>query len=842
MSAQTFWISVVPDASRPLELDGGAFPVADLTAQFSQVEDGPKEGEAFIPAVFDPCPDAGCRKGEGGCGGGRSHRLGENVRAITMLVLDLDHLSLEQYAQTIAAVDAADVIYWAWQTYGHAPPDDCRLRIVIPLAHPLPIRDPKEWRKHLWPALVGYLKLPVAPDRACSDPARLYYLPRKPQGSEREAWARMDRKLWAPVLRAEPRKAPQLESALPAAPDGRPMDRDGILAALLATPHSEQKPWEQAAARALARGEAVAPSRDKRPSDHPGRNAAMLAATMRLAIVADDRDPTDALFEAFVRQSFVQMVAEGWHKTESDVYGMLERARPKAAEIHAKWRSEAESNAKIRAALFDMPSAGPSEPAPAAAEETTGAPAGNADELAEVEGHFNLTDLGNCERFIRDHGDQVRFDASRNAWLAWDGRRWATDSKGSAAALAYQTMRGIFREAADEPDQKKFLQLAKHAKSSESAGRIAAMLHLAAQHPRLRMSFEETDLDPFLFNIENGTLDLKKLELRRHDRADKLTKLAPVAFDPSATCPTFDAFLARSLPSEGVRTFLQRFAGYLLTGDVREQTLTFFYGDGHNGKSTLTGILQELLGDYARQGAPDLLISKQNDAHPAEQAVLKGARLVVCSEVEAGRSFAEARVKQLTGGDTITARHMYGSWFEFKPTHKLILHANHKPAVRGTDWAIWRRIRLVPFAVEIPESERDPLLKEKLRAELPGILAWAVRGCAEWQREGLTLPPDVRAATTDYRRAEDKVGRFLAECCQRDAEGLATSGQLYRAFQTWCDTNGERAWSQQAFSKELPRQGLAADKANGVRGWRGVRLLAPSAAERVASARSEAHP
>jgi putative DNA primase/helicase len=274
----------------------------------------------------------------------------------------------------------------------------------------------------------------------------------------------------------------------------------------------------------------------------------------------------------------------------------------------------------------------------------------------------------------------------------------------------------------------------------------------------------------------------------------------------------------------GIR-FLQRAVGYALTGDISEQVLFFLYGAGANGKSTFARVLLDLLGDYATQGAPDLLLAKRNESHPTEVADLLGCRLVVCQEIEAGRAFAEVTVKQLTGGDLIKARRMREDFWSFAPTHKFFVAANHKPPVRGTDHAIWRRIRLVPFTVRITDEERDPNLLEKLRAELAGVLAWAVEGCLEWQRIGLCPPDEVLQATSDYRGEQDLLAAFLEERCEAGMYFSVRSGDLYHAYSEWCEGGGFHPANQQTLGEQLREKGFEPFKGTkGARRWRGLRL------------------
>jgi len=324
-----------------------------------------------------------------------------------------------------------------------------------------------------------------------------------------------------------------------------------------------------------------------------------------------------------------------------------------------------------------------------------------------------------------------------------------------------------------------------------------------------------------MLNVENGTVDLSG-ELREHRRENMITKLAPVEYDPDAKAPIFDAFLKRILPSEALRKFMQRAIGYAAAGIVSEEVLVILYGTGANGKSTLVNIIMEALGDYAMQAAPELLLAKRG-SHPTELADLFGARLVASVEVDEGRRLAESLVKQLTGRDPIKARRMREDFWQFDPTHTVFLATNHRPEVRGTDHAIWRRIKLVPFEVTIPESEQDKRLVEKLRKELPGILAWIVRGCLEYQREGLGEPNEVKEATEGYRAEQDILAAFIEDRCVVHPKAHVGATPLYRTYKDWCEDAGESQLTQTKFGLQLRERGFRSEKAQRVT-WFGIGL------------------
>jgi len=254
--------------------------------------------------------------------------------------------------------------------------------------------------------------------------------------------------------------------------------------------------------------------------------------------------------------------------------------------------------------------------------------------------------------------------------------------------------------------------------------------------------------------------------------------------------------------------FLQRAVGYSLTGDTSEQVLFILYGTGNNGKTTFLTTIGSLLGDYALQTPTETLLIKRNTTIPNDIARLKGARLVTAIEAEEGRRLAEALVKQMTGGDRLAARFLHAEWFEFTPAHKIFLGTNHKPVIRGTDLAIWRRIRLVPFSVVIPEEKRDKHFAQKLLPELPGILNWALQGCLTWQREGLKTPREVQEATSAYKAEMDQLAGFLDDCCITRKGQRVRGNELYKAYREWCERNTERAISGTRFGRRLVERGI----------------------------------
>jgi len=431
------------------------------------------------------------------------------------------------------------------------------------------------------------------------------------------------------------------------------------------------------------------------------------------------------------------------------------------------------------------------------------------------------TEAANAKRLIDQHGRDAHWCDPWSKWLVWDGKRWAVDDQRRICTLAKLVAADLWREAGDlsakAEDDNEIRAMLSFVKSSNGATGIRNMIDLARSEPGIPILATALDTDHWLLNVANGTLDLRTTKLRPHERGDFITKLSPVSYDIDAECPTWRQFLQRILPDETLRNYVRRLAGYCLTGAIREHVLPICWGTGANGKSTLLDVLLELLGDYAAKAPSDLLLAQRDDTHPTALADLHGKRLVTCVETGDGRRLAETLVKEMTGGDRITARRMREDYWTFTATHKLILATNHKPTVRGTDYAVWRRLKLIPFAVTIPEAEQDRSLKDKLLAELPGILNWALLGCVDWQANGLGEPDVIRNATESYRDEMDVVGAFIAECCLLGRQHEATATSLFQAYRDWCERNGEYPTNQRRFGMQLTERGIEAKRGTGGR-------------------------
>ena len=399
--------------------------------------------------------------------------------------------------------------------------------------------------------------------------------------------------------------------------------------------------------------------------------------------------------------------------------------------------------------------------------------------------------------FSDRYGDELRYVAGWSRWLAWNGRFWKSDN----TLQVFDRARGVCREAAAECGD------SATAATVSRAATVTAVERLARGDRRHASTPDDWDNDPWQLNTPSGIVDLKSGVTLPHRPDACMTKITAVG--PSGACPLWREFLARvTNQNVELQAFLQRVAGHCLTGSVREHALFFIYGLGGNGKGVFLNTLSAILGDYAATASIDVFTASQNDRHPTDLAMLRGARLVTAQETEEGRRWAESRIKALTGGDPITARFMRQDFFTYDPQFTLIIAGNHKPGLRNVDEAIRRRLHLIPFDVKIAAAERDPDLPEKLKAEWSGILQWAIDGCLAWQREGLANPAVVAAATETYFEGEDAVGQWLSECCTTGKSHQCASSTLFASWAKWAEQAGEHAGSQKRFSQTLVARGF----------------------------------
>ncbi len=406
-------------------------------------------------------------------------------------------------------------------------------------------------------------------------------------------------------------------------------------------------------------------------------------------------------------------------------------------------------------------------------------------------------------RFTERHSDDLRYVAAWDRWLIWDGRRFAFDERRRVFDMARSLCRDVLAEHLADPAGSDAQRRALRGRLG-SAATIWSLVKLAGSDPRHAVSPDQLDADPWSLNTPAGIVDLRTGQMRAHDQAELHTKVTAAA--PGGECPLFLATLERAQPDPLTREYIQRLFGYGLTGSSREHVAPMWHGCGRNLKGTLAHAFRRAMGDYGLEIAAETLMESNHDRHPTELAVLRGARFVVGSEVDAGRRWNESRLKRLTGGDPISARYIGKDLFEFEPSHTLLIVGNSKPGLRQVDEAIRARLHLVEFGVTIPEAERDTGMPEKLVAEYGGILAWALIGCLDWQTMGLQPPDAVRASTNAYLAGEDMIEAWVAECCRR--QGQITLTAAHKAYREWCDSTGAPILGRNAFGDQLEVKGF----------------------------------
>ena len=407
-----------------------------------------------------------------------------------------------------------------------------------------------------------------------------------------------------------------------------------------------------------------------------------------------------------------------------------------------------------------------------------------------------------ARRFTERHGDDFRHVATLKRWFKWSGSHWKQEDSLAVVDAARASCRLDLGQALvdleNDHERKKLRS------KLGAAPTVFAVERLARSDRRHAVTVDALDADPWHLNTPGGLLDLRTGALRPSNPSDLITKSTAAA--PMPDCPIFQRVLERALPDVEVRDYVQRLIGYCISGEVREHIVALCYGAGGNGKSVIFNAVRYALGDYGVTLGSEVLMESHNDRHPTEIAVLRGARLALCSEVDSGRRWNEARLKRLSGGDPITARLISRDPFEFQPSHKLIMLANAKPGLRTVDEAIRRRIQLIEFSQTIPPDQRDPTLPEKLKAEAGGILTWALKGCLDWQADGLRPPQAVLDATDRYLDQQDAVAEWMRDCCRLIGDESLTT--LHGSYREWCRANGVPDVGRNTFGDQLEARGI----------------------------------
>lgn len=422
---------------------------------------------------------------------------------------------------------------------------------------------------------------------------------------------------------------------------------------------------------------------------------------------------------------------------------------------------------------------------------------------------FKLTELGNAERIAYEYGHVIKF-VNDIGWFIWDGKRWKVDTKKEIERITAKVLRSLSKS--EDEAESKWSRMCERRNI-----RMNSIKDLMPLVPGERGDF---DRHKFLFNVENGVVDLKTGKLLQHDRELGLTKITNITFDENAKCPEWLKFLDQIfLGDQALVEYMQRLIGYSLTGDISEQIMMFLVGGGSNGKSTFINTIKDLMGDYGKQAKSDTFIKKKESGANNDIARLVGSRFVSAIESEEGEKLADSFVKQITGGEPVLARFLRQEFFEFIPEFKVFFTTNHKPIIGGLDEGIWRRVKLIPFNLSLPAHKRDKRLPEKLSLEMPGILNWAIEGCMKWQQDGLKEPKVVAEATGKYKDDMDILAPFLDEVCyveERENESIMIEAkELYNVYERWCFNSGERSLGNRSFYRMLETKGFGKTKGTG---------------------------
>ena len=421
-----------------------------------------------------------------------------------------------------------------------------------------------------------------------------------------------------------------------------------------------------------------------------------------------------------------------------------------------------------------------------------------------------LTEDSVALAFADRYRNELRFDHDRGKWYVWIGARWQLEG----TCLAFSCARELVRELAKNMPHKVRL-------ISSKAAFCGSVERYARADRAFAVTSEIWDRDGYLLGTPAGIVDLRAGSLVEAQPDHYITKATAVAPAETADCPRWLQFLREATNGDQVLIdFLQQFCGYALTGDTKEHALLFVYGGGGNGKSVFQNTIVGIMADYAVAAAMETFVSSNTERHPTDLAMLRGARLVYASETEEGRSWAESRIKTMTGGDRIRARFMRQDFFEFTPQFKLMLIGNHQPALHNVDDAARRRFNIVPFIHKPASPDRD--LEAKLRDEWPSILRWLIDGCLAWQRNGLVRPPVVLAATEEYFEEQDSIRHWVDERCELGVNLQDTSTSLFGSWSTWASANGERARSVKWFVQAMRRLGYKSYRENKARGFQGI--------------------
>jgi putative DNA primase/helicase len=458
-------------------------------------------------------------------------------------------------------------------------------------------------------------------------------------------------------------------------------------------------------------------------------------------------------------------------------------------------------------------------------------------EILPPEGPHTYDDLSNAERFLAIYGQDLLYLTEAKKWLFWNGKYWETDKTNFVDELSCDFVKQLY-----SPENARDADSFKHAKRSNNASGLEAMIKIARK--KKAISIEQLDAQVYLLNCANGTVDLKTGEIRPHDRADFLTRIVNGDYDPDAESPNYLNFLRTIQPDPAIRSFLQRSIGYSLLGVVRERSFWILYGTGNNGKSVFTNLFTNLLGEYASTTTAATVMQNKGNGIPNDIARLRGKRFVVIPETEENERLNAALIKALSAGDRVSARFLFGEWFDFLFSGKMWIATNHKPTIADHSKGFWDRLKLIPFTTDIPADKvikQDDLLASMM-SEASGIINWAIQGCRDYfEIDGLDVPKVIQSEIDAYKREQDSIAQFIEEACETIEQAKATdpeayiipahyrvkNGDLYKAYKKFCDDNGEFLRSQRRLSQNMKERGFKQTNSGstGGRYWEGIQLL-----------------
>ena len=765
--------------------NGAALPQLDISFFDDRSDNEPKEGRLSRADFAALLTTHTARPAKDGAAWApatfNGKRAKANARQVCALVLDYDGGAAPLDA--VRPLDERGVCYILHTTHSHTP-DAPKFRVVIPLARPV---SAEVW-PDFYPRAARFFGQGKT-DEKCKDASRLYFLPSHPKNREADAFS-----FYFP---------------------GEPLDPDDV-----PTDASQQQ--------------------GKAPQRHTARASGDLRPYVRAAFERElnsvARAAEGSRNDALNRAAFnlFQIVASG----ELDA-GTVEGALLDAATGNGLTEAEARRTLQsARDAGLKSPRQMP-EPKGKAAQPTerpkdaTEAEPNAPETTATARGPYALNEIGNGQRFADANRGRYLFDYPANRWRVYVGGVWRHTDGDDVERAAKVIEAQICDEARGEGDDDRRAKLYKHAASITKRKTRETMLKDAASEIGMSAPPENFDAQLHLFNVANGTLDLRTGELRPHSAPDLLTKCAGIKFDPRAAAPTWTRALETWMLDAATRDYLQDCAGLALSGEVRDEFFNFLFGGGANGKTTFLSTLERVSGDYYRHAKAEIFMRPKfaRDAESATPAMLslRGARLVTVSEIEGEHEMSAALVKGLTGRDPITARGCHDKRpTTFRPQFTLWMFGNEKPKISDASEGMWRRVRLIEFNQVIPKVERDPDFAEKLQAELPGILNWALDGLKRVQQRGLIVPDGVSASTANYRAEQNPLDGFLAEMCEQSATAFVTASELWDAWKSYCAEQDEPEGTQNGFSAELKRRDFhnARTTINGrqTRVWKRVRL------------------